>query len=244
MKEQKSLPIPKEYKVKLAEVRELYPAVKLFVFDFNKEFDFIPGQFVVFEIKDKKGYTVRRSYSLSSSPGKKNIELVMNIVPGGKMTQALDKLKVGEKIKLIGPYGRFGNSLESSSKDMMLIAAGTGITPIKGLIDHLIKSKFQHKMTLVYGFRHETNFLFKERFEELADENKNFILLPTVSQPVNAKHWDRHVGRVTDYLSENLNSKNLDQEFYICGLAPMVRDTKRVLLERGVKAEQIHIEVW
>lgn len=244
MKEQKTLPVPKEYQVKLAEVKELYPAVKLFVFDFGKKFDFIPGQFVMFELKDEKGNNVRRSYSISSSPGKKNIELVMNIVPGGKMTQALDKLKVGEKIKLIGPYGKFGNNAESLSKNITFIAAGTGVTPIRSIINHLVKNKFKHNLTLLYGFRHEYNFLFKEEFEDLAEENKNFHLLPTVSQPVNAKHWTGHVGRVTNYLSENLNSKNIDQEFYICGLGPMVRDTKRVLLEKGVKLDQIHIEPW
>ena len=234
----------KEHEVELASVKALYPAVKLFVFDFREKFNFIPGQFVVLEMKDEKGNNVKRSYSISSSPGKKNIELVVNIIPGGKMTQLLDKLMVGDKIKLLGPHGRFGSEIRSFEKDLMFIAAGTGITPVRSLINSLIKNKSKSKISLLYGFRHEMNFIFQEELEDLRDENTNFTLIPTVSQPVNAKHWGGQIGRVTDWLNKNISSKNSGQEFYICGLGPMVKDTKKVLLENGVKAEQIHVEVW
>lgn len=242
MKEHKTT--PQEYEVQLNSVKELYSAVKLFVFDFGKKFDFTPGQFVMFELKDENGHNIKRSYSISSSPGKSSIELVINIIPRGKMTPLLDQLKVGDKIKLLGPYGKFGKDINSSGKDIMFIAAGTGITPIRSMINDLIENKFKKKISLLYGFRHEGNFLFKEEFEDLSDENSNFTLIPTVSRPVNAKHWPGEVGRVTDRLSKNLSSKDLDQEFYICGLGHMVRDTKKILLEKGVKMEQIHLEVW
>ena len=68
--------IPKEYEVKFEKKKEIYPSTKLFVFGFEKKFDFVPGQFIMFEIKDDQGNNVRRSYSLASLPGKKTINLV------------------------------------------------------------------------------------------------------------------------------------------------------------------------
>ena len=236
--------MPGEYEVKLLDKTELYPGIKSFTFEFEKEFKFSPGQFVMFELKDEKGNNIRRSYSIASARSEKIIDFVLKIIPDGKLSQRLDKLDFGEKIKFLGPYGKFGRELEYCNKEIMMIATGTGIVPIYCIIENLFRNKFNHNITLIYGFRHETNFLFKKQLENLAAKHANFELVPMVSQPTNPERLNWKKGRVTDYITNHLNSTNSDKEFYICGFGPMVRDTKKILIDKGIKEEQVHIEAW
>ncbi len=239
--------IPKEYEVKLSEVKELSPAIKLFTLEFEEKFYFNPGQYIILERRDDGGNIIRRSYSISSYPGSKFVDLCMNIIPQGKMTSYLNALKRGDKIKVFGPYGKFGDGIERSERDILFIAAGTGITPIKCLIDHLIKSKFSAKFDLLYGFREEQNYLFKEEISFFLKKSKNFSVKLAASRPLNSKKWleeGNFFGRVTNYLEDHLSLEEIDKEFYICGLSQMVRDTKELLLKKGVDPRKIHIEPW
>lgn len=242
---------PKEYETKLVKAEELFPTVKLFTFELEEIFNFRPGQFVMLQGKDKDGNLVKRSYSIVSDSGKKKVELVMNIIPHGKLTPIIDQMKVGEKTILQGPYGKFGEDSEKSKENLFFIATGTGIAPIKCIISSLLKNesdkkdKGDKKTTLLYGFRHEENYLFRKDLEFMEKKHKNLILIPSISRPHDPKGCREQgwkVGRVTDYLNSNLEDRN--QEFYICGLTQMVRDTKKLLIEKGVDEKRIHIEPW
>ena len=234
----------KDYTVKLAHAEEVATSVKHFTLEFEKKFDFMPGQFVMLEIKkgDEKGETVRRAYSIASLPGSRQIELRINIIPGGKMTSFLDGMRAGDKIKLSGPYGEFGTSLSNIDKDVMFIAAGTGIAPMRCMIRSLMKQGFKKKINLLYGFRHEGDFLFREELGRLAKKNRNLSLITAISRPGEPKKWKGFIGRVTDYLRANEISRN--QEFYICGLAEMAEETKKILLSKGIKEGHIHKDAW
>lgn len=231
----------KEYTVRLVRTEKVATSVKHFTFEFEKEFDFMPGQFVMLEIK-KGEETIRRAYSIASLPGSRQIELRVNIVLRGKMTSHLDKMKAGEKIKLSGPYGEFGTSLSDMDKDVMFIAVGTGIAPMRCMIKSLMKRGFKKKITLLYGFRHEEDFLFKEELEQLEKKHKNISLVTAISRPKEPKKWKGFIGRVTDYLKASEISKG--QEFYICGLAEMAGETKDILLSKGIKEGHIHKDAW
>lgn len=231
----------KEYTTRLAEVKKVATSVKHFTFEFEKEFDFIPGQFVMLEIKEGDE-TIRRAYSIASLPGSRRIELRVNIIPGGKMTSQMDKMKAGDKMKLSGPYGEFGTGLSNIDKDVMFIAVGTGIAPMRCMIRSLMKRGFKRKISLLYGFRHEEDFLFKEELGQLAEKHKNLSLITAISRPKEPKKWKGFIGRVTDYLNKAEISP--DQEFYICGLAEMAEETKKILLSKGIKEGHIHKDAW
>ena len=171
---------PKEHIAKLARSEELCPGVKLFEFELGDKFDFYPGQFVMLQSKDKEGNQVKRSYSIVSSSGKNKLEMVMNIIPHGKMTPIINRMSIGEKITIAGPFGRFGHNIGQANKEVFLIAAGTGIAPVKCMLDHLLKTKFEKRITLLFGFRHEENYLFKKELESLKRNNANFKLVPSI----------------------------------------------------------------
>ena len=71
---------------------------------------------------------------------------------------------------------------------------------------------------------------------ELAKKNKNFEYLPTITREA----WEGKTGRVHTHLNNNLQNKT----FYICGLKQLIESTKEVLLEKGVKSEDIRFEAY
>ncbi len=227
---------PKTYDAELAKVEKIAPQVKLFTFDLGERFDFIPGQFIMLELNG-----VKRAYSLASLPGKKTIELCITIVSGGKLTSKLDKMKVGEGIKVIGPYAMFGREILNTKNDIMFIATGSGVAPMRCLVNHLLQEKFPHKIDLLFGFRYEEDYLFNEEFEELEKNYKNFSVIPTISRPRKPKEWKKDIGRVTATINKHIDSK---REYFICGLNDMVKEVKQILLSKGIKEDKIHTESW
>ncbi|MFC1685757.1 FAD-dependent oxidoreductase [Nanoarchaeota archaeon] len=221
---------------KLSKITKFSPTVKFFEFDLGEVFDFLPGQFVMVE---KDG--VKRAYSLASQPGKKTIELCVTIVSGGKLTTKLDDMPLGGKVKVTGPYSMYGRDILKMDNDVIFIATGSGVTPMRCLLNYLLNNNFKHKITLIFGFRYEEDFLFKAEFKQLAEKHDNFDLVITASQPKELKTWGKSVGRVTKIIDQYVDDKS---DYFICGLNNMVSDVKRILVEKGVEKERIHAESW
>ena len=228
--------LPKEYCAKLLEVKNLSPSVKFFKFELEEEFEFVPGQFVMLKFED-----VKRAYSIASCPMGRIIEFAITMVTDGKLTSKLDKMAEGDKVVISGPYAKFGQGITKIDNDIVFIATGSGVSPIRCLLQHLYKEKFQHKVTLVYGFRHEEDYLFKSELEELEAKWGNFNLVPTISRPKNPELWKEKVGRVTSILDPYVNNKI---DFFICGLGDMVKEVRGILGSKGVVKEKIHVEAW
>ena len=231
---------PKQYVAELSEVKEIAPEIKLFTFNMGEEFKFKPGQFVIVEWEEGKE-VLKRAYSVCSSGKSKEIKLCMNIVPGGKFTPKLNSLSIGGKIFMNGPHGFFGKELSELDNEIVFIATGTGIAPLKSMLNSLFNRGFNKKITLLYGFRYAENFLFKEELEKLAKNHSNFELVTTVSRPKSKEKWQGNIGRVTNLL-DKYSKQNID--YYICGLGDMVKDIKTKLLENGIERTKIHVEAW
>ena len=229
----------KEYISKILDIKDLGREVKIFTLDIGEKFDFIPGQFVMLNLSDDKEI-LKRPYSLASIPGKNTIDLCISIISKGKASVKLNKAKIGGKIKISGPYGVFGKKLLDIKNNLLFIATGTGVAPFRGIIPNLLKKGFDKKITLLYGFRHEEDYLFKEEFEELSKKYDDFTILPVVSQPNSSKKWER-IGRVTNFLKDFLNT---DQDYVLCGFSDMVKEVQTILLKNNIPKEKIHQEKW
>lgn len=226
----------REYKAKLLSVEKISPRIKFFTFDLEEKFNFIPGQFVMLKVG-----AVKRAYSIASSPGEKILELAITIVPGGKLTSKLDQMNLGANAVISGPYSIFGREVLEIDHDLVFIATGSGVAPMRCLLNHLYKEKFKHKVTLIFGFRYEEDYIFKSEFKALAEKWDNFKLVPIASRPKDVKKWKARIGRVTVILDNYVNDTT---DFFICGLRDMVQDVRRILKEKEIKKEKIHIEAW
>jgi len=195
---------------------------------------FKAGQFVMIKFNG-----VEKPFSIVSFPGEQTIDFLISTHPNGALTPKLLKMKPGEKFEIEGPYGFF-NVKETKAKEIIFIAAGTGIAPFRSMVMDALQKFPKKKIKLMFGFRYD--LYFEKYWKELESSYKNFSLFFCCSKP--GKNWKGKEGRVTAFLEEEIKNAK-DKEVYICGPPPMVMDTRTILLEKlSFKKEQIRTEKW
>lgn len=229
---------PKKFTLKLLEKVNMNDELVFFKFSKPKGFTFLSGQYItlVFEENAKK---VARSYSIASSPSNETIDLFVKDV-GGSGSKFLFSLKVGDVVSGMGPIGKFTLTKESKKREIVFISNGTGLAPIKSMIEDLLENNFDKRIILIAGFRKEKGISFMEEFKKLSSENSNFKFYYVLSKPEGIYPY---VGHVQDYLY-NLTPKDFDGVAYICGLREMVEDVKNKLLNFGFREEDIYFEKY
>ncbi|MEK6897893.1 MAG: FAD-dependent oxidoreductase [Nanoarchaeota archaeon] len=214
--------------------------VKCLKFSAPDEFDFKSGQFVSLSVPvDEK--KIRRPFSIASPPKRNFIELCVKIIPGGLASGFIAKLKKGDAVEFLGPAGRFVINENSRNKDIIFIAAGTGLAPFMSMIPDLLENKFRGKIILLKGFRHEENILHDGEFSELRNKYRNFEFHNILSRPENKNFPDK--GHVQDFLGKYI-PENFHGDFYICGLKEMIVGVKEKLIELGVSEQRIFYEKY
>jgi len=202
--------------------------VKTLRFKLDKPLDFQAGQFVMMymDIPDQHGKVenIKRAYSIASSPAKKDwIDINFRVYSFGRFTPPLFNLKLGDKIKAKGPFGMFVHK-EEDGKNVVFLSAGTGIAPIRGMIK-LIEEKIH------------------EEFLRLAEKNKNFRYIPTITRiNESKKEWNGEKGRISIELIKKYVKDLKNNFFYICGPPEMVENSREILIFEGVSKENIKFE--
>ncbi len=110
------------------------------------------------------------------------------------------------------------------------------------MIEDELKKENTKKMHLLFGLRHIKNIFYKDFFQNLANQYKNFTYDIVLSRPEDDS-WQGKTGRVTGILQEmDLDLENT--EVYICGLKVMISDVVEILKEKGLPEKQIHLEKY
>ncbi|WP_348642980.1 FAD-binding oxidoreductase [Natronomonas gomsonensis] len=146
-------------------------------------------------------------YSIASSPTHDELEFCVRRVPGGQMTSELAvDLEVGETVRLRGPYGELLLE-EPSSRDVVFLATGTGVAPLKSMIDYLFETERDQyegrprDIWLFLGAAWGDTLPYREVFESYANRRDNFHFVPTVSR-------ESHTGTVRR-LTSNTRSRSI-----------------------------------
>jgi cytochrome-b5 reductase len=191
---------------------------------------------------------VIRSYTpVSSDDDKGFVDLVVKVYKkdvhpkfpnGGKMTQYLDAMKIGDKIAFRGPSGKLkylGNGKFSIKKlrsepaqevqveNVNMIAGGSGITPMLQLIRDVLKNKNDPtKLRLLYANQSEDDILLRKEIDELAEKFKDqFQVWYTIDRATDS--WKYSVGFVNeDMIRDHLLPASNDTIVLMCGPAPMI----------------------
>lgn len=201
---------------------EISPGVHLI--SFKRNFEFTPGQVVKIAL-DKS--MPPRIYSICSGNKEKHVQILFNIKEDGFLTPKLAAAILGDKILVSKPYGSFWGTKEKA----WWIATGTGIAPFHSMF----KSGLAGNKKIIHGVRYLNQFYFEDDLEWNMKES----YVRCCSQESSC---DVFPGRVTDYL------KNLEQlpdiKYYICGQALMVVEVRDLLIEKGIKYENILAEIY
>lgn len=206
--------------------------------DLNGTFDWKPGQYLTLR-SDIDGEDLRRSYSIASLPGKP-LTVGVKRVEDGKFSTFAQGLQAGDTIQVMPPEGRFTTRGE---KRLLLIAAGSGITPMVSIAaDQLAQG---HEVTLVYGNRATGSIMFRDALDALKDMyTDSFTLVHILSRE--PQDVDLLNGRITgDKIAALGRAGAIDltaDGVYLCGPGDMIDDVAATLESEGVAKEAIHFE--
>ena len=233
------LPLP----AKIVHNRWLTQEVKLHQIRFlNGEiaetFDYRPGQFVEVSVIG----TGEAPISLTSTPSRKGIiEIAVRTV--GKVTRKLNSLPIGSVIGIRGPFGN-GFPLEKLyDKDLVIIAGGIGVLPLRSLILYAMdyREKFKN-VYILYGSRTPSLVTFREEFEVFQTRGDlNFFM--SVDRPEPGVEWTGRVCLVTGLLDEiknKIDPKNTNA--VLCGPPIMYKFVIKELIDMGFPYENIWID--
>ena len=205
------------------------------------EIQFSPGQYMIVHVPgiDK---VIRRSYSISSHPSdRKHFEICVRAVSGGFCSNFIHRLRPGDCIQVEGPYGDF-RLAEASQRDVLMIATGTGISPIKSMIFYLLNQAETRRIRLFFGLRNVSDLFYTKLLSEMRETHPRFEPTIILSQP-DSVGWIGMRGHVTDLIREQLSPEEASRtEAYLCGGRPMIDDVKRLLMQKGMSPEHIRHE--
>lgn len=210
-------------------------------------FKYKPGQFVTFVFRHTNG-ELRRSYSLSTTPEVDEFpSIVVRRISNGEVSRYLhDNWKVGDEVEALLPAGRFTLEYEGDRpKDVFLLAAGSGISPLFGILKHTLHSQLNTHVHLFYSNHNVSSTIFydelntwKEKYAERFDIDYFFS---------ESKYLER--ARLNRLLLEKLVKQHLkhkmeDALFFLCGPYGYMQMAEIVLITMGIPKENIRKEIF
>ncbi len=211
-------------------------------------FSYRSGQYVTLraEVGDQQ---LRRSYSLCSAPHHDEWRVAIKRVEDGMFSQwAHALLRAGETIDVLPPDGHFKYPSDGAApRNVLLLAAGSGITPILSILTTLLETQSTTNVTLVYGNRRVKDIIFKEPIEDLRDQYlTRFQLIHTLSgeiQEAPTANGRLDGAKLTQLFATLIDPKKLDH-VYICGPNDMITSCVEACELAGISAEGIHKELF
>ncbi len=238
------------YPLPVAGVRRLTPESVAITLEIpaahQKEFKFLAGQYITVR-SAKTGDAIRRAYSISSCPGSDQLTIGVKKVKGGRFSVfANEELKAGDVLGVMPPEGRFVYEPGVSGKTLIAFAAGSGITPIMGILKTALAGDPDTRFVLVYGNRSREEAMFREDLLELKEKYADRFILHEI---FSRSHYDDSIFGRIERSTVNLIIKNKHRDlsfdrFYICGPEPMIDTVKETLLEHGAAPESVLHELF
>jgi ring-1,2-phenylacetyl-CoA epoxidase subunit PaaE len=196
------------------------------------------------------GEEVRRTYSISSDPADRELWITVKRVEGGVFSRhAHETFSVGSTIEAMRPSGRFVAPDDGrDGRTYLAVAAGSGITPVMGLVRHVLAREPNSRFTLVYGNRSVDSIIFREALDDLKDRYLGRLSILHVLSRDSEADVPLLAGRIGSEKVKQLlpligPPRDIDHA-YLCGPGNLIKDARKALLEAGVARERIHFEYF
>ena len=220
----------------VTDIRQDTPDVKTFRVNApggGKCFEHMPGQCAMLSIPG----VGEAMFSITSSPTNKEF-MEFSIKRCGQLTDWLHQMEVGQTVTIRGPYGRnFPVEEELKGKDLLFIAGGIGLAPLRSVIDYCLANRANYgKIDIVYGSRSADDLVDYDQIcnDWMKAENVNVHL--TLDRP--QEGWEGHVGFVPAYVKELEFDTN--KTALLCGPPIMIKFTLASLQEMGYDKTQVY----
>jgi ferredoxin-NADP reductase len=187
------------------------------------------------------GKQVDRNYSLSSAPGDDGlVSITVKRVPGGLVSNYLaDTVREGSVLSLSAPTGKFVLPERVPDK-LLLISAGSGITPVMSMLRTLLATKADTQISFVHFARSPHDVIFRDELTRIATRHDNVKLTLCVERADDS--WDGAVGLFTPCLLEQVEPAFRTMETYLCGPGGFMKAVMQTLEGRQADLAKLHYE--
>ncbi|MDR0683127.1 MAG: FAD/NAD(P)-binding protein [Dysgonamonadaceae bacterium] len=227
------------YLVTIEKITQEAPGVKTFRLRFKNEeeaksFKFQAGQFAEYSVFGEGECT----FCIASPPTREGyVECTFR--EAGKVTSALAKLEEGETMGFRGPFGNIFPLDEWKGKNLLFIAGGIALPPMRCVIWNALDTRENFKdIRILYGAKSVADLVYKHELKEW-EKRPDVKLTVTVDPGGETPDWNGEIGFVPAVL-EKLNPSAEDTIAIVCGPPIMIKFTFPVLDKLGFKSEQIY----
>ncbi|MEZ6043984.1 MAG: FAD/NAD(P)-binding protein [Planctomycetaceae bacterium] len=199
----------------------------------SDDYSFLPGQFNMLYVPGAGEAAI----SMSGDPTSTEL-LAHTIRVVGNVTRSIGALQVGDSLGIRGPFGTGWPMEESAGRDVILVAGGIGLPPLRPVLYRLLAERERYgQIFLLYGARSPELRLYTSEYSSWTA--RGVVIKETVDRKTLG--WHGNVG-VVPLLLEQLEKFNPERSILmICGPEVMMRFTARSAIQRGMTAEQIWV---
>jgi len=196
---------------------------------------YLPGQYL--NIQQADG--TYRSFSMANAPNDRHIDLHIRRIEGGRFTSRLQQdMRPGQTLRVELPHGAF-YFREKDYQPMIFAATGTGVAPIKAILESLLDNDDLPPSRLYWGMRNQENFYHLDQLAEWAKRLYEFEFVPVLSRP--GPGWQGRTGYVQDAVLADVPDLS-EHSVYLCGSPSMINDAKPRFVAAGADPARMYCD--
>ncbi len=199
-------------------------------------FDFSAGQFASMTFEG----CPPRDYSMANVPGDPVLEFhVRRTMGGATSAHVAEKLKVGDSVRVEGPFGT-SYLRESHRGPIIAVAGGSGMAPIKSIVERTLAKQLPQHIYFYFGVRTERDLYLHDHFAALAEKHDNLHFMPVLSE---GDGLNRRCGPVHEAVAADFDEFD-GCKAYLAGPPVMVEAATRLFEQRGMRRIDIHADAF
>lgn len=206
----------------------------------TERMQFLAGQYIEFILKDGR----RRAFSIANAPHQDDhLELHIRHVPGGSFTgHVFDEMHDRALLRIEGPMGSF-YLREESKRPVLMVGGGTGIAPLKGMLEHAFYIGMDRPLHLFWGVRAKRDLYMDELPGQWMKQFPFFKYTPVLSEPAATDNWCGASGLVSEaVIAEYPDLRDFD--IYMSGPPPMIESAMPLFVKRGALMEYMYSDAF
>jgi ferredoxin-NADP reductase len=201
------------------------------------------GQHLDLRLTAEDGYSVERSYSIATEPGRGDeVGITVERIPDGEVSPFLHQvLVVGDRIELRGPIGGYFVWEASRPDPLFLVAGGSGVVPLMAMVRHRARAGSRVPARLLVSSRSAEEIIYRDELERLAAaDGLDVVHTLTRSHPPD---WTGYTRRIDDrMLAEVLEPLGGGARCFICGPTALVEVAANAMVRLGLSTDRIRTE--
>ncbi|MEO0760827.1 MAG: 2Fe-2S iron-sulfur cluster binding domain-containing protein [Pseudomonadota bacterium] len=236
----------KDYSGRITGIERLTHDIRRVEVELSAPMKFWAGQYADITVETKEGEKITRSFSMANTPEQgEKLQFIIKKYPEGRFSGELDGggIDVGAAVSVRGPFGTCFRR-EDREGPMILVAAGSGMSPIWSILHDHLASGERRPVHFFYGARTQADLFYLDRVCEITAGNGDVRFIPALSHADDDATWKGARGFVHEVVKSELNALGIGGEgdVYACGPPPMIDALSPVLFMQDFDPDRIFFD--